>query len=67
MITSSERIRAIHATRVVIFILGLLAIYTESPFSDICASLSLGIWLWQAQLVHFELKLIEKWRKRHEV
>lgn len=67
MISSTERTAAIHATRVVIFILGVISILSSSPVSEACAIISLACWLWQAQLVHLELRLVEKWRKRHEV
>lgn len=64
MITSSERTAAVHTTRVVIFILGVISILSASPVSEACAIISLGMWLWQAQLVHWELKLIDKWRRK---
>jgi hypothetical protein len=64
MISSTERTAAIHATRVVIFILGVISILSKSPVSEACAIISLACWLWQAQLVHWELKLIDKWRNK---
>ena len=67
MINSNERAAAIHTTRIVIFILGVISILSSSPLSEGCAIVSLAMWLWQAQLVHFELRLIEKWRNRNEI
>lgn len=61
MVTQVQRNAAIHITRVIIFILGVISILTDSPVSEGCAIISLALWLWQPQLVRIELKLLEKY------
>jgi len=66
MTTSSDKIHALHVTRVLIFIMGTIAALSSSPLSTILAISSLAAWLWMPQLVQLELSLLNKWRKYKE-
>ena len=62
MITVKERKIVMSATRVTIFILGMLSIWTDTPTSDIFASISLTAWIYMPSLISYELKLIDKYK-----
>ena len=65
MITQKERIKAIHFTRVLIFILSTLAILLESPYGDAFGIIALAVWLWSPNIISLELKLIDKIKERY--
>lgn len=60
MTTTSERHAALHITRVVICILGSLAMMLESPLGTALGIVSLIAWLWMPNLIAWELRMIDK-------
>ena len=58
MTTRRERIKALHFTRVLIFILSTLAILLESPYGDVFGIIALAVWLWMGNLIALELRLV---------
>ncbi len=64
MRTTKQKHVAFQLTRLLIFVLGALAILLDEPVGDILGVLSLAAWLWMPRLVQIELNLIDKWSKR---
>lgn len=61
MTTPKQKANALEITRVVIFIVGALAIMLENPIGAILGIVSLAMWLWMPRLIAFELNLINKY------
>jgi len=62
MVTTKERSIVMSVTRVLIFVMGMLSIWTDTPTSDICASISLTAWIYMPTLIAYELKLVDKYK-----
>ncbi len=63
MSTQKQKVAALHYTRVLIFVLSVLAIVLESPYGDAFGILALAVWLWMGDLVSLELKMLDKLKK----
>ena len=61
MTTYTQKVRILHITRILIFILGSLSILIDTLCGDILGVLSLFVWLWMPKVAAWELKLLEKW------
>ena len=62
MVTARERSVVMSVTRVIIFVCGMLSIWTETPVSNIFASISLTAWIYMPNLIAYELKLVDKYK-----
>jgi hypothetical protein len=58
MTTARERNGALQITRIIIFIMGICAIFLDNTLGDISAAVSLFLWLWMPRLVQVELRIL---------
>lgn len=66
MTTQREKYFSLHVTRIVIFLMGCVSVFSNEPLSQVLAVISLAAWLWLPSLVAVELSILDKLHKKFD-